>query len=153
MSSHRVATTQTVGCRVLTETAMMSTAQVFTRVVAIALLVSAVDAVSGRVLQASPDPSLVLSLGATAWVSYRLAQGGQARLSFIAGVTMWAVYMAAFVLWAWLLIGWNQSAPWHPRSTTWMIAVAASAPVVAIVAQLSGTGSRMAKSEKASEAP
>jgi len=117
----------------------MSTAQVFTRVVAIALLVSAVDAVSGRLLQASPDPSLVLSLGATAWASYRLAEAGQARLSFLAGMTMWAVYMAGFVLWAWLLIGWNGSVPWHPRSTTWMIAVAALAPVVAIVAQLAGT--------------
>jgi hypothetical protein len=131
----------------------MSTAQVFSRVVAIALLLSAVDAVSGRVLQASPDPSLVLSLGATAWVAYRLAQGGQSRLSFIAGVTMWALYMAAFVVWAWLLVGWNQSTPWHPRSTTWMIAVAASAPIVAIVAQLSGAGARAAKTEKASGAP
>src|SRR3954467_9882582 len=76
--------------------ATMSTAQVFTRVVAIALLVSAVDAVSGRVLRASPDPSVVLSLGATAWAAYRLAEGGQARLSFPAGVTMWAAYMAGF---------------------------------------------------------
>ena len=132
---------------------MMSTTQVFSRVVAIALLLSVVDAISGRMLQASPDPSLVLSLGATAWVAYRLAQGGQARLSFIAGVSMWALYMAAFVLWAWLLVGWNRSAPWHPRSTTWMIGVAASAPIVAIVAQLSGTGARAAKTDKANGAP
>ena len=117
----------------------MSTAQVFVRIVAIALLVSAVDAISGRVLQASPDPSLVLSLGATAWASYRLAEAGQARLSFLAGVTMWTVYMTGFVVWAWLLVGWNGSVPWHPRSTTWMVAVAAVAPVVAIVAQLAGT--------------
>lgn len=130
---------------------MMSTAQVFARVVAIALLVSAVDAVSGRALQASPDPSVVLSLGTTAWVAYRLAQGGQARLSFIAGVTMWALYMAGFVFWAWLLVGWNGSVPWHPRSTTWMIALAAAAPIVAIVAQLSGTGARAAREAKAKE--
>jgi len=115
--------------------------------VAIALLVSAVDAISGRVLQASPDPSLVLSLGATAWASYRLAEAGQARLSFLAGVTMWTVYMTGFVVWAWLLVGWNGSVPWHPRSTTWMVAVAAVAPVVAIVAQLAGTArAKVAKS-------
>ena len=125
----------------------MSTAQVFVRIVAIALLVSAVDAISGRVLQASPDPSFVLSLGATAWASYRLAEAGQARLSFLAGVTMWTVYMTGFVVWAWLLVGWNGSVPWHPRSTTWMVAVAAVAPVVAIVAQLAGTArAKVAKS-------
>jgi hypothetical protein len=125
----------------------MSTAQVFVRIVAIALLVSAVDAIAGRVFQASPDPSLVLSLGATAWASYRLAEAGQARLSFLAGVTMWTVYMTGFVVWAWLLVGWNGSVPWHPRSTTWMVAVAAVAPVVAIVAQLAGTArAKVAKS-------
>jgi len=125
----------------------MSTAQVFVRIVAIALLVSAIDAISGRVLQTSPDPSLVLSLGATAWASYRLAEAGQARLSFLAGVTMWTVYMTGFVVWAWLLVGWNGSVPWHPRSTTWMVAVAAVAPVVAIVAQLAGTArAKVAKS-------
>jgi hypothetical protein len=130
--------------------ATMSSAQVFTRVVAIALLVSAVDAVSGRVLQASPDPSLVLSLGAAAWAAYRLAEGGQARLAFLAGVTMWAAYMAGFLLWTWLLIGWNGSVAWHPRSTTWMVAVTAAAPIVAIVAQLAGTA-RAAKAGKSSE--
>jgi hypothetical protein len=125
----------------------MSTAQVFVRIVAIALLVSAVDAIAGRVFQASPDPSLVLSLGATAWASYRLAEAGQARLSFLAGVTMWTVYMTGFVVWAWLLVGWNGSVPWHPRSTTWMVAVAAAALVVAIVAQLAGTArAKVAKS-------
>jgi hypothetical protein len=129
--------------------ATMSSAQLFTRVVAIALLVSAVDAVSGRVLQASPDPSLVLSLGAAAWAAYRLAEAGQARLAFLAGVIMWAAYMAGFVLWAWLLIGWNGSVAWHPRSTTWMIAVAAAAPIVTIVAQLAGTARATARAAKA----
>ena len=43
--------------------------------------------------------------------------------------------------------GWNGSVPWHPRSTTWMVAVAAVAPVVAIVAQLAGTArAKVAKS-------
>jgi len=45
---------------------MMSTGQVFARMVLYGLVLAAVDAVSGRVLQASPDPSIVLSLGATA---------------------------------------------------------------------------------------
>jgi len=126
----------------------MSTRQIFTRVVVIALILSAIDAVSGRVLQASPDPSVVLSLGATAWVAYRLAEDGQARLAFVAAITMWGVYMAGFVLWAWLLVGWNRSVPWHPRSTTWMLAVAAAAPIVALVAQLSGSGARAAKLAK-----
>jgi hypothetical protein len=62
-------------------------------------------------------------------------------------VTMWTVYMTGFVVWAWLLVGWNGSVPWHPRSTTWMVAVAAVAPVVAIVAQLAGTArAKVAKS-------
>src|SRR5215212_10949019 len=115
MSSHPLATRPCSWLPAPTETTMMSTAQVFVRIVAIALLVSAVDAIAGRVLQASPDPSLVLSLGATAWASYRLAEAGQARLSFLAGVTLWTVYMTGFVVWAWLLVGWNGSVPWHPR--------------------------------------
>ena len=45
---------------------MMSTRQVFMRVVVYALVLSAIDAVSGRLLRASPEPSLTLSLGATA---------------------------------------------------------------------------------------
>ena len=52
----------------------MPTDQIFRRVVWYGLLLSAVDAVSGRLLQAAPDPSVVLSLGATAWVAYRLAE-------------------------------------------------------------------------------
>ena len=52
----------------------MSARQVFVRVVIYAVVLSAIDAVSGRFFQASPDPSVVLFLGATAWVSYRLAE-------------------------------------------------------------------------------
>ena len=117
---------------------MMSTRQVFVRVIVYALALSAIDAVSGRMLRASPGPSIALSLGATAWIAYRLAQGGQARLAFGAAVTLWALYMLGFVLWARLLVGWNGAVPWAPRSTAWMLGFAAAAPVVAIVAQLAG---------------
>ena len=122
----------------------MSTRQVFTRVVIYALVLSAIDALSGRFFQASPDPTVLLCLGATAWVSYRLAQHGEERLAFPAGVTLFAVYMAAFVLWAALLVGWNRSVPWHPRSNTWLIVIIATAPVVAYVAKVSGAAARTA---------
>ena len=126
----------------------MSTKQVFTRVVIYALILSAVDAVAGRFFQASPDPSVVLSLGATAWVAYRLAQAGQERLAFPAGVTLFAVYAAAFVLWANLLVGWNRSVPWQPRSTVWLMVVVSAAPVVAYVAKISGSAARTAAAGK-----
>jgi hypothetical protein len=117
---------------------MMSTRQVFGRVVVYALVLSAIDAVSGRLLRASPEPSLALSLGATAWIAYRLAQGGQARVAFGAAITLWALYMLGFVVWARLLVGWNGAVPWTPRSTTWMLGLAAAAPVIAIAAQFVG---------------
>lgn len=116
----------------------MPTGQVFRRVIAYALVLSAIDAVSGRMLQASPDPSVVLSLGATGWAAYRLAETRATRVAFPAAVTLWAVYMAAFVLWARLLVGWNNSVPWQPRSATWMVMFAASAPIVAVVARIAG---------------
>jgi hypothetical protein len=117
----------------------MPTDQVFRRVIAYGLLLSAVDAVSGRMLQASPDPSVVLSLGATGWVAYRLAESKATRLAFPAAITLWIVYIAAFFLWARLLVGWNGSAPWQPRSTAWMAMFAISAPVVALAAQWAGS--------------
>ena len=116
----------------------MPTAQVFRRVVAYGLLLSAVDAVSGRMLQASPDPSIVLSLGATAWVAYRLAEGRQVRIAFPAAVSLWLVYLVGFLVWARLLVGWNGSVLWRPRSATWMMAFAFSVPIVALVAQFAG---------------
>ena len=116
----------------------MPTGHVFRRVIAYGLLLSVVDAVLGRMLQVAPDPSVVLSLGATAWVAYRLAQSGATRLAFPAAVTLWVVYMGAFVLWARLLVGWNNSAPWHPSSVAWMTTFAASAPIVAVIAQIAG---------------
>ena len=117
---------------------MMTIRQAFARIVAIGLGVGAIDALAGRVLQAQPDPSIVLSLGVTAWVAYRLAQAGQSRLALFAAVSVWIVYMIGFVLCASLLVGWNGSAPWKPRSMTWLIMVAASAPIVAVIAQRAG---------------
>ena len=123
----------------------MSTYRVFARVVMYALILSAVDAASGRFLQASPDLNVVLSLGATGWIAYRLAESGQARIAFPAGIVMWVVYLAGYALWAWLLVGWNRSVPWHPRSTTWLAVFAMAAPVVALVGQSWGTGARASK--------
>ena len=116
----------------------MPTGQVFRRVIAYGLLLSAVDAVSGRMLQASPDPSVVLSLGATGWVAYRLAESRATRLAVPAALTLWVVYMAAFVLWATLLAGWNNSVPWQPRSAAWMTMFAISAPIIAAIGQIAG---------------
>ena len=118
----------------------MPTGQVFRRVIAYGLLLSAVDAVSGRMLQASPEPSVVLSLGATGWVAYRLAEArATTRFAFLAALTLWVVYVSAFVLWARLLVGWNNSVPWQPRSTMWMTTFAVAAPIVAAIAQIAGT--------------
>ena len=125
----------------------MPTDQIFRRVVWYGLLLGAVDAVAGRLLQAAPDPSVVLSLGATAWVAYRLAETKAKRLAFPAAMTLFTVYIAAFLLWARLLVGWNGSVPWRPRSATWMTMFVISAPVIALIAQLMGSraGSRGAK--------
>jgi hypothetical protein len=118
---------------------MMSTGQVFTRMVLYGLVLAAIDAVSGRMLQASPDPSIVLSLGATAWVAYRLAEGRQTRIAFPAALTLWLAFMVAFVVFARLLVGWNGSTAWQPRSTMWMVNFAIAVPITAILAQLAGT--------------
>jgi hypothetical protein len=127
--------------RVLTEepAADMSTSRIFVRVIVYGLVLSAIDAVGGRLLMAAPDPSLWLSLGATAWIAYQLAAHGQSRIAFTAAITLFAVYLAAFMLWATLLVGWNSAVPWQPRSTRWMIGFTALAPVVALIAQILGT--------------
>jgi CDP-diglyceride synthetase len=117
----------------------MPTDQIFRRVVWYGLLLSAVDAVSGRLLQAAPDPSVVLSLGATAWVAYRLAESKATRLAFPAAMTLFIVYIAAFVLCTQLLVGWNGSVPWRPRSATWMTVFVISAPITALIAQFVGS--------------
>ena len=125
----------------------MPTHQIFRRVVWYGLLLSAVDAVSGRLLQADPDPSVVLSLGATAWVAYRLAETKATRVAFPAAMTLFIVYIVAFLVWARLLVGWNGSVPWRPRSATWMTTFVISAPVIALIAQFMGSraGPRGAK--------
>jgi uncharacterized membrane protein (DUF485 family) len=131
----------------------MPTDQIFRRVVWYGLLLSAVDAVGGRLLQAAPDPSVVLSLGATAWVAYRLAESKSTRLAFPAAMTLFVVYIAAFVLWARLLVGWNGSVPWRPRSVTWIMMFVISAPIIALVAQFAGSraGARAAPRAPSSE--
>lgn len=116
----------------------MSTGQVFTRMVLYGLVLAAIDAVSGRMLQASPDPSIVLSLGATAWVAYRLAEGRQMRIAFPAALTLWLAFMVGFLVFARLLVGWNGSTAWQPRSTMWMVNFAIAVPIIAIVAQFAG---------------
>jgi hypothetical protein len=102
------------------------------------LVISAIDAVAGRMLQADPDPSIVLSLGATGWAAYQLAATGQRRIAFPAGVALWIAFIGGFLVWTRLLVGWNGSVPWHPRSVAWMTMFAAAVPVVALVAQLAG---------------
>ena len=116
----------------------MSTRQVFIRMIVYGLVISAVDAIAGRMLQADPEPSVVLSLGATAWAAYQLTANGRARIAFPAGLTLWLSFMAGFLLWARLLVGWNGSVPWHPRSAAWMAAFALAAPLVAGLGQLAG---------------
>jgi len=120
----------------------MPTDQIFRRVVWYGLLLSAVDAISGRLLQAAPDPSVVLSLGATAWAAYRLAEAKATRLAFPAAMTLFIVYIAAFLLWARLLVGWNGSVPWRPPSATWMTMFVISAPIIALIAQFVGSRAR-----------
>ncbi|HUQ80281.1 MAG TPA: hypothetical protein VM076_04060 [Gemmatimonadaceae bacterium] len=126
----------------------MSTKEVFVRVVIYGLVLSAIDAVSGRFFQASPDPIVVLFIGATAWTSYRLAQAGQERLAIPAALTLAVVYAAGFVMWAALLVGWNGSVPWHPRSATWVAVVLAAAPVAAFLTKSAGTNARVAATKQ-----
>ena len=129
---------------------MMSTKEVFIRVVIYGLVLSALDAVSGRFLQAPPDPIVVLFVGATAWTAYRLAQAGRDRLAIPAALTLALVYAAGFVMWAALLVDWNRSVPWHPRSVTWLVIVLAAAPLAALLAKSAGTNARIAATKRPS---
>jgi hypothetical protein len=117
----------------------VTSAQVFTRVTIYGIVLGAVDAVSGRTLQASPEPSVLLALLATAWVGYRLAEAGQSHVAVPAALAIWVVYFGTFAAVAHLLVGWNNSAAWKPRSIGWILAFAAAAAVVAVVAQLAGS--------------
>lgn len=117
---------------------------VFIRVVGIALALSAIDAISGRLFHASVNPSAALFLGAPAWVAFRLARHGYAWRSWIAAVILWAVYMASFIGWAALLAGWNRAVPWYPRSTSWLLLMGGWAFAIAIFAQVAGARARVA---------
>ena len=127
----------------------MSIGQIFTRTIAYGLLLGVIDAVAGRLLQAAPDPSIVLSLGGTAWVAYGLAEARQTRMAVPAAVAFWLAFFAAFWVCARLLIGWNGSVPWHPRSMSWMITFAISVPIVALIAQILGARAAGRTSKKA----
>ena len=118
----------------------MSTGAVLIRMIVYGLLLSAIDAVSGRALRASPDPSVLLSLGATAWAAYRLAEGGQ-RSAIPASLLLWIAFTAGFILWARLLVGWNGSVPWYPPTTRWIVGFALWAIVVAVAASVAGSRS------------
>jgi hypothetical protein len=85
-------------------------------------------------------------MGGTAWLSYQLAQARQVRLAVPAGVTYFAVYAAACAAWTTLLVGWNRSVPWRPRSTTWAVVMIAAATVVAVLARLAGSRAARATS-------
>lgn len=127
----------------------MSTRQLSIRVLVIGLVLGAIDAIAGRAMRAQPDPSIILSLGATAWIAYRLARAGQRRQALYAAISLWIVYMAAFVLCARLLVGWNGSVPWEPRSGTWLVLFAAAVPVVAVIAQMAGLRAGLPRGDKA----
>jgi hypothetical protein len=121
----------------------MTLPKLLVRVVGIAVVLSAVDAISGRVFHASVNPSAVLFLGAPARVAFRLARHGLGRQSWFPAMTLWVVYMASFVGWAALLTGWNRAVPWYPRSTSWVLLMGAWAFVIAIFAQTAGARARV----------
>ena len=120
----------------------MSITQVSVRVIVYALVLSAIDAVAGRMFRAAPDPSVFLSLGATAWIAYGLTVQGQSRVAIPAALALFAIYILAFLLWSNLLVGWNGAVAWAPPSTRWMIGFVALAPVVAVAGWFAGTRAR-----------
>jgi len=54
------------------------------------------------------------------------------------------VYFASFAAFAHLLVGWNGSVRWRPRSVGWVVTFALAAVVVGIVAQAAGVRSARA---------
>lgn len=121
----------------------MTLPKVLLRVVAIALVLSAIDAISGRVFHASVNPSAALFLGAPAWVAFRLARHGYGSPTWIAAMLLWAVYMASFTGWAALLTGWNGAVPWYPRSGSWVLLMGGWALVIGAFAQAAGARARV----------
>jgi hypothetical protein len=128
---------------------MVSDRQILLVGLLLAAIVSALDAVAGRALQASPALSVVLSLAVAGWVAYRRAAAGFTRLSILDGVVTWAVYVALYALWARLLIGWNSSTPWTPRAET-LLGIAAASIVVSFVGRTIGQRRRLSTSETGS---
>ena len=117
----------------------MTSSQLFVRSVIYGVALGAIDAVSGRTLQASPEPSSLLALLATAWVAYDIAERRQTRSATPAAMTLWAAYFATFAVTAHVLVGWNNSVPWQPVSSIWVVWFAALAIVVAVGATLAGS--------------
>ena len=113
------------------------------RVVSIALVLSAVDAISGRVFHASVNPSAALFLGAPAWVAYRLTRHGSGSRAWMSAMLLWVVYMASFFGWAALLSGWNRAEPWYPRSGSWVLLMGGWAFAIALFAQVAGARARV----------
>ena len=121
----------------------MTHSKTLLRLVSIALVLSAVDAISGRVFHASVNPSAALFLGAPAWVAYRLARFGYGPRAWIAAMILWAAYMASFIGWAVLLSGWNRAQPWYPRSGSWVLLMGGWAFAIALLAQVAGARTRV----------
>ena len=110
----------------------------FGQVATYGVVIGVIDAVSGRTLQASPDPSTLFALLATAWVAYDLAERRQRRIAEAAALTLWATYFVTFIATANLLVGWNNSVPWRPASLNWVMWFAFCAIVVAFMAAAHG---------------
>jgi len=111
---------------------------VFIRMIAYGLVLGALDAIGGRLLQASPDPSQTISLGAAAWASFVLARSGQSRIAIPAGLTLWLTYFLSFLASAAVLVGWNGSVRWRIPSTNWLVMFAVWAIIAAVMAQFFG---------------
>ena len=116
----------------------MTSPQPFIRAATYGVVIGVIDAVSGRTLQASPDPTTLFALLATAWVAHDIAERGQARVATPAALTLWAVYFATFIAVAHLLVGWNNSVPWKPESRSWVMWFAIWAVIVSVAATLAG---------------
>ena len=125
----------------------MTTSQVFIRMVLYGIALGALDAVSGRTLQASPEPTLLVVLLAAAWVGFSLGAMQRGRLAMPAAFTLFAAYISTFTAVAHLLVGWNNSVPWQPDvgRVAWFTV---AATVVAAVFATAGARSRATSDAK-----
>jgi hypothetical protein len=118
----------------------MTTRQVFIRMAIYGAVLGAADAFLGRALQASPDVNLLLLLLAAAWVGSALGSMQRVRIAVPAALTLIAAFLVTYAGVAHLLVGWNNSVPWHadPGELAWFfLAVAAVAMVFAKLADRS----------------